>query len=539
MSTPSARKPDDEQRPRLAKPAKEPWPEQAASFIGFFIYLLILKSFFLPLFIIPTGSMAETLYGEHARHTCPNCGVEYGIGWQQPPTWPREVRYHPPAVLCPNCHWMEYHNFGNRGFPLPRDLQPDEVLTGRLVPAAGDRIFVHGWPYAPSLSGIAGLGPQRWDVVVFKVPTDGDTNYIKRLLGLPGEKIELIDGDVFANDEIARKSGEAQRSLWFRCFDQDHAPRKPAIRQKYYPRWIAVPSDSGWSGLETRVPVFEGAERGRGEIQFVTDLGETQAPGRIHDTYGYNGPLPVEPNIARDLRLSADVTLEAGDGYFELSLTKFEDRFRARLYADGRVTLEHEAQGSGRDGGSELWGEARVDVSGPVRLALSNVDYEVSVLIDGRPVIASTPDQYAITPAEARRRAARREVPVVRCAAERARVRLRHLLIERDVYYTSEASRANGQPANAGTGHPLQLGAEEYFCCGDNSPNSLDGRYWYADMLGPHLWPAYEAGAYTPGTVPADQMLGRAFLVYWPGFMPLTSEGPNILPDLGRVRWIH
>ena len=57
--------------------------------------------------------------------------------------------------------------------------------------------------------------------------------------------------------------------------------------------------------------------------------------------------------------------------------------------------------------------------------------------------------------------------------------------------------------------------------------------------LGPHLRAAYEQGTYELGTVPADQMIGRAFFVYWPGFMPLSSKGPNLLPDLGRVRWIH
>ena len=50
------------------------------------------------------------------------------------------------------------------------------------------------WPYDV---GGPTLGPKRWDVVVFKDPEDGDTNFIKRLLGLPGELLELIDGDVY------------------------------------------------------------------------------------------------------------------------------------------------------------------------------------------------------------------------------------------------------------------------------------------------------------------------------------------------------
>ena len=46
-------------------------------------------------------------------------------------------------------------------------------------------------------------------------------------------------------------------------------------------------------------------------------------------------------------------------------------------------------------------------------------------------------------------------------------------------------------------------------------------------------------GTYTIGTVPAQDLIGKAFLVYWPGFMPLTPNGPNIVLDIGRVRWIH
>jgi hypothetical protein len=57
--------------------------------------------------------------------------------------------------------------------------------------------------------------------------------------------------------------------------------------------------------------------------------------------------------------------------------------------------------------------------------------------------------------------------------------------------------------------------------------------------VGPHLKDALARGEFHPGTVPADQMIGRAFFVYWPGCAPLTSAGPNLLPDLGRARWIR
>jgi hypothetical protein len=168
------------------------------------------------------------------------------------------------------------------------------------------------------------------------------------------------------------------------------------------------------------------------------------------------------------------------------------------------------------------------------------VDGRVVVEVNGEVVLVSSAEQYPYTPEIARKLAENEQPPRLHLAAEDVAARVAGLLIERDVYYTSDPSRAHrGRPANAGTGNPFTIGPDEYFCCGDNSPNSLDGRYWYNDMLGPHLRAAAEAGRYTVGTVPADQMIGRAFFVYWPGFLPITPWGPNILPDVGRARWIH
>jgi signal peptidase I len=117
---------------------------------------------------------------------------------------------------------------------------------------------------------------------------------------------------------------------------------------------------------------------------------------------------------------------------------------------------------------------------------------------------------------------------------------LRHVLIERDVYYTSDV-RLAGRPGFGVAGDPIQLGPDEYYLLGDNSPNSQDARFAFSrsdrpPVIGPHLTARKD---YHPGTVPGDQLIGRAFFVYWPGFLPLTNSGPNLLPDLGRARWIR
>ena len=43
--------------------------------------------------------------------------------------------------------------------------------------------------------------PERYDIIVFKAPDDESTLYVKRIIGLPGEKVNIIDGKVFINDQ--------------------------------------------------------------------------------------------------------------------------------------------------------------------------------------------------------------------------------------------------------------------------------------------------------------------------------------------------
>ena len=81
----------------------------------------------------------------------------------------------------------------------------------------GDRIFVskytygyskHSFPFSPNFSNnrFFSKSPNRGDLVVFKTPADNRTDYIKRLIGLPGETIQFIDGDLFINEKKINKS---------------------------------------------------------------------------------------------------------------------------------------------------------------------------------------------------------------------------------------------------------------------------------------------------------------------------------------------
>ena len=75
----------------------------------------------------------------------------------------------------------------------------------------GDRIFVtkfsygyskHSFPFSPPIfeGRFFYKKPKKGDVVVFKTPVDNRTDYIKRLIGVPGDSIQFIDGELYIND---------------------------------------------------------------------------------------------------------------------------------------------------------------------------------------------------------------------------------------------------------------------------------------------------------------------------------------------------
>ena len=108
-------------------------------------------------------------------------------------------------------------------------FQPFYIPSSSMEPTLliGDRIFVskytygfskHSFPFSPNLFNkrIFYKKPQQGDPVVFKTPADNRTDYIKRLIGLPGDKIQFIEGDIFINNKkIIRKKIETNNLV--RC----------------------------------------------------------------------------------------------------------------------------------------------------------------------------------------------------------------------------------------------------------------------------------------------------------------------------------
>ena len=102
-------------------------------------------------------------------------------------------------------------------------IQPFYIPSSSMEPnlLVGDRLFVskysygyskHSFPFSPPIiKGRLFLSePERGDVVVFKTPADNRTDYIKRLIGLPGDQVQFIDSNLYINNNEVLKSRMSQ-----------------------------------------------------------------------------------------------------------------------------------------------------------------------------------------------------------------------------------------------------------------------------------------------------------------------------------------
>lgn len=507
------------------------------------ILAFVFRAFVVEAFIIPTGSMAPSLYGAHISHICTNCGYSFAVGLG--PT--------PNRVKCPNCERV------------------DELDDQQPRPQTGDRILVLKWPFA-----IGGpLAPKRWDVVVFKAPftgassgePDGQTNYIKRLVGLPNEIVEIVDGNVYIAPagavspgtrdkllarplpapltaeerqeldsalQIARKTPDAQNVLWQIVYDMDFPPVETQLG--ITPTW--TPANPAWIVGKRTLNV----NATTAQPQFVQLEGKT-----FRDDYGYdNGG---GQRVVSDVRLSTTVTWYYGDGPILLQLSKRDELYTMEFSPSdgtGRTLRARLDTASAPQVIGSPWAFRPWRRSWPVQIAFANVDHELQVWMDDKLIWQSPANAFPNSAAWAKQQRYESKAPIVRIGAADLRADLRHTAVYRDVYYrdSDKLSVGNpsgqrdlavlaGQPGWATRDNPMLLRQNEYFVLGDNSPQSLDSRVWW--QMGKHL-----AGRdYRIGTVPADQMIGKAFFVYWPSGYPLLGSGVPVVPNVGRMRLIR
>jgi signal peptidase I len=393
-----------------------------------------------------------------------------------------------------------------------------------------------------------GLGAslKRFDMVVFERPGEAAA-LVKRVLALPGETLQLSDGDLLINGQLLPP--EATRPDWVTLFDSRQQPLTGWFEFRGTPLgpWLV---SSGPLGNPMLVePALDPGTPGRAARGESAALAAEQSTCRLEAlgllpgdnaglmffdreaTTGYldaSGRSVTQPVEANDLALDLEVCLQAcaRQGELRLRLLERGDFFQIRLglHAAGPIPvyLEREPGSNGRasetlatvelprEALSGPWSQSGSAIepagsppSGVVagsgqtnktagfhRLRFSNRDNSLAFYVDGKLVLAANYEQNRAYPGLLPPN--RHSVgPRVAFGGAGIAAEFRAVRLERDQHWLS--SSVHGA---YGTNARLTLGPGEYFVAGDNSFDSTDSRYF--------------------GPIPASAMLGRPFAVCWP-----------------------
>ncbi|HJQ79180.1 MAG TPA: signal peptidase I [Lacipirellulaceae bacterium] len=418
-----------QQPAKAAQPQTHAVRETVESIVIAFVLAFLFRTFEAEAFVIPTGSMAPTLMGRHKDVECPKCGYRYQVSASEEESDDPQVAPTPcVAGMCPMCKYV---------LPMvPQLPNVPERLEGRDIDRQrsynGDRILVNKYIYAFS-------EPERWDVVVFKFPGDAKVNYIKRLVGLPGETLRVYQGDLFVGDAQASDDGDFQISakpadkvLSLRQLVHDTEYDPAELFQAGWPlRWSITPAENGggwqrettvegttvrqrytvdggddsgaWIRYEHRVPDY-GVWRRLAQLAADTpadqpiafseaDL-ESAQRRLITDANPYNGRLVERDLIERnglridptkqglhwvgDLMLEADVEVLEARGELLLDLVEAGRHFRCAInLTNGEATLSAEGVADLATAKTPIAG------AGEYRVAFANVDDQLLLWVDG------------------------------------------------------------------------------------------------------------------------------------------------------------
>ncbi|MBI3862915.1 MAG: signal peptidase I [Planctomycetia bacterium] len=508
----------------------------------FVILVTMFRTFLAGAYMIETGSMAPCLLGKHRAAVCPSCRFSFAV----------EGTGSVAAAVCPNC--------GRGG-----------IAYQELPESYGDHLLVHRGTFEVR-------SPRRWEVIVFQNPNKLRQAYVKRVVGLPGESVEVKGGDVYVSGKIQAKTYATQCGVRIPVYDHDLRP--PDDDDEWRPRWIIDRPAGGWRA-EGGAFHFTPGKPSSDQWEWVHYRNWIRRGG-FHAT---SVPLTHWPESLdrlqggfKPLRYDAESQTLVCRGAMPASL---RDQILAgvddvesqsaieRLYEASHIAPIVDIYGynGGRDGEGHhevrdlmialraRWGEG----NGEFALAMTDGTHEFRCVFDrktrtvqlieeqtsrtlrtatlddllftkgaiielslmDRQVLMAIDGKPAFEPWSFPGTTEQGPTPwqPVRFAARGGKVDIDAIKLYRDVYYTSDLGRR-------GTAGPVQLLDNEFFVLGDNSPVSKDSRSWSGKAV-----------------LTGDLLVGKPLVVHVPSRKQRIRIGglqqEIRIPEFSQMRYIH
>lgn len=515
--------------------------ESIESFVVAFIIAYVVKSFAFEAFVIPTGSMAPTLMGRHKEIDCPQCGYRYAVNASE------SVGSAPISVgTCVNCRYAA-------------DIKEEPNFKG-------DRILVLKSLFdVPKKFG--GGPPKRWDVTVFKYPEEPETNYIKRLVGMPNEELRIERGNIYTRSlgtsepfQIQRKTLDHQRAMQITVNDDAHKPEL-LKNDARWDHWRT--GEGGWKVLEPGVYEAQPSGDAWQDMRYehrVPDPAQWRAIARnepvpgspratlITDFYSYNTFLTsdatydksawFQPHWVGDLTVEMLIEVKKPSGEFRVELV--EAGVANQFVVDLKTGM-----GKLVRGGKQL-AEAHTTIreGGRYRVRFANVDDRLTVWVNHRLPFGDGVNYEQAAGEPSGPQAA--DLKPVGISVRDSAVTVSRLNLTRDIYYSVYPSGFDYSESLWNTpiiesrdlfellSDPKKFGvfaearhqdfpikAGNYMMMGDNSPLSKDSRAWgIRDKKEPNGAGGWDDTNRQAWEVPEPYIVGKAFMVYWPHALP-------------------
>jgi type IV secretory pathway protease TraF len=371
-------------------------------------------------------SMAPALLGRHYQVTCGDCQFPFACDAEHPPESGRAV--------CPNCGYLQ-----------------NDLSAATLRPA--ERVLIDRWR-------LIGRAAHRGKIVAARLPGQSGEFIVKRVAGLPGERLAIAGGDLYTDGRLIHKSASELRAVSVLVHDNDYQSQTAAGLP---PRWRGT-AGTKWRAVATGFEV-NSSQPASAELDWLeyqhwdctgNPLVGRAVPAPIRDLDSFNqGENSRALNPVPDVLLTCRVD---ASGAGQLGLAAIDGELRLE------VIIEPGQRLSVRSGGVVV--ESRTLAAGSfgraTEVQFGLCDQQLLLVAEGQTLVrwkyerkgaAGTPSPLAI-------------------GARGLGLKVAQLKVWRDIYYLEPR----------GTGGDWQaarpLGPQQVALLGDNPPVSTDSRHW-------------------------------------------------------------